>query len=39
MIGFTKESNVPRHHYIAGVDVVLPIKGDKNERAFTALVN
>lgn len=29
---------MPRHHFIAGVDVVLPIRGSKNERAFAALV-
>ena len=39
MIGFAKQSDVPRHHFIAGVDVILPTKGDKNERAFTAVVS
>ena len=29
---------MPRHFFIAGVDVVLPLKGSKNERAFAALV-
>ena len=38
MLGFAKESDVPRHHFVAGVDVILPVKGDKNERAFAALV-
>ncbi|CDW74323.1 atp-dependent dna helicase [Stylonychia lemnae] len=32
------QSKVPRHHFIAGVDVILPVKGSKNERAFAALV-
>jgi Ku70/Ku80 beta-barrel domain len=39
MLGFAKESDVPRHHFVAGVDVILPNKGEKNERAFTALVS
>jgi hypothetical protein len=38
MLGFAKESSVPRHHFVGGVDVILPTKGDKNERAFTALI-
>jgi hypothetical protein len=38
MLGFAKESDVPRHHFVAGVVVILPVKGDKNERAFAALV-
>jgi len=29
---------VPRHHFMAGVDIILPIKGQKNERAFAAMV-
>lgn len=29
---------MPRHHFLGGVDVVLPNKGKQNERAFTALV-
>jgi len=39
MLGFAKESDVPRHHFIAGVDIILPTRGDKNERAFTALIS
>lgn len=39
MLGFTSAASVPRHHFMAGVDVVLPVKGSKNERAFAALVN
>lgn len=27
MLGFAKESSVPRHHFISGVDVILPNKG------------
>ena len=38
MLGFAKEDSVPRHHFIAGVDVILPVKGSKNERAFAAIV-
>ena len=38
MLGFTDQSKVPRHHLLAGVDVVLPVRGSKNERAFAALV-
>ena len=39
MLGFTDQASVPRHHYVAGVDVVLPVRGSKNERAFAAIVN
>jgi len=38
MLGFAKESSVPRHHFVAGVDVILPNKGSKNERAFASVV-
>lgn len=38
LLGFTDQSKVPRHHFVAGVDVILPVKGSKNERAFAALV-
>jgi len=38
MLGFAKESSVPRHHFISGVDVILPNKGLKNEKAFASLV-
>jgi hypothetical protein len=38
MLGFTKESSVPRHHFTSGVDVILPNKGAKNEKAFASLV-
>jgi hypothetical protein len=38
MLGFAEQSSVPRHHFMAGVDIVLPLKGTKNERAFAALV-
>ncbi len=38
MLGFCKESEVPRHHFMQGVDVILPIRGAKNERAFAAMV-
>ena len=39
MLGFADQSSIPRHHYMAGVDVVLPVRGSKNERAFAALVS
>lgn len=39
MLGFADQSSVPRHHYVAGVDVVLPLRGTTNERAFAALVS
>ena len=39
MIGFTPRSKVPRAHFIAGVDVVLPQKGDANEKAFAAMIH
>lgn len=38
LLGFTEQSKVPRHHFMAGVDVILPVRGSKNERAFAALV-
>jgi hypothetical protein len=38
MLGFTDASKVPRHHFLSGVDVVLPICGKENERFFAALV-
>lgn len=38
MLGFTKADKVPRHHFMAGVDVVLPQKGEQNEKAFAAMV-
>ena len=39
MLGLADQASVPRHHYVAGVDVVLPLRGNKNERAFAALVS
>ena len=38
LLGFTEQSKVPRHHYMGGVDIILPVRGSKNERAFAALV-
>lgn len=38
MLGFTSSTKVPRAHFIAGVDVILPQRGDANERAFAAMV-
>jgi len=39
LLGFTSQDSVARHHFMGGVDVVLPVKGSKNERAFAALVD
>ena len=39
LLGFTDMSKVPRHHFMAGVDIILPVRGAKNERAFAAMVN
>jgi hypothetical protein len=39
MLGFASEDQVPRHHFMNGVDVILPIKGSRNERAFAAMVS
>jgi ATP-dependent DNA helicase 2 subunit 2 len=38
LLGFADQASVPRHHFMNGVDVVLPVKGEKNERAFAAIV-
>jgi formaldehyde-activating enzyme involved in methanogenesis len=38
LLGFTEQSKVPRHHFMAGVDIILPVRGSKNERAFAAMV-
>ena len=38
-MGFTDMSKVPRHHFMAGVDIILPVRGAKNERAFGGMVN
>jgi len=38
LLGFTDQNKVPRHHFIAGVDVVLPVRGSANERAFASIV-
>lgn len=27
MLGFADQASVPRHHYVNGVDVVLPLRG------------
>ena len=39
LLGFTDQSSVPRHHFMIGVDVILPVKGEKNERAFAAMID
>ena len=39
LLGFTDQASVPRHHFIAGIDVILPVKGSKNERAFAAMIS
>ena len=38
MLGFADQASVPRHHFMNGVDVILPSRGEANERAFAALV-
>ena len=38
MLGFADQSMVPRHHFLSGIDVVLPLAGRRNEKAFAALV-
>ena len=38
MLGFADQNSVPRHHYVNGVDVVLPLRGQRNMRAFAALI-
>jgi len=38
LLGFTDQSKVPRHHFMGGVDIILPVRGSKNERAFAAMV-
>ena len=38
LLGFTEDSKVPRHHFMAGVDIILPVRGPKNKRAFAAIV-
>jgi ATP-dependent DNA helicase 2 subunit 2 len=38
LLGFTDQSKVPRHHFLGGVDIILPVRGSKNEKAFAALV-
>jgi len=38
LLGFTEQSKVPRHHFMGGVDIILPVRGAKNERAFAAMV-
>ena len=27
LLGFTDQKSVPRHHFMGGVDVILPVKG------------
>ena len=39
MIGFANQDSVGRHQFMAGVDIILPMKGAKNERAFAAMVH
>lgn len=38
MLGFANQDSVGRHQFIGGVDIILPVKGSKNERAFAAMV-
>jgi len=38
LLSFADRADVPRHHVMSGVDVILPVRGAKNERAFAALI-
>ena len=38
LLGFADQNMVPRHHFLSGIDVVLPLAGRRNEKAFAALV-
>jgi len=37
-LGFAPKDSIPRSHFMGGVDVVLPVKSEQNQRAFTAIV-
>jgi ATP-dependent DNA helicase 2 subunit 2 len=39
MLGFTDIDKVPRQHYMAGCDIVVPVESSTNRRAFSALIN
>ena len=39
MLGFTEASKVPRQHYMAGCDIVVPVESANNRRAFSALIH
>ena len=38
LLGFTEKKNVPRHHFMSGVDVVFPAPDEKNILAFNSIV-
>jgi ATP-dependent DNA helicase 2 subunit 2 len=38
MLGFTDGDKVPRHHYMAGCDIVVPVESAKNRKAFSSLI-
>ena len=38
LLGFSDQAKVPRHHFLGGVDIILPVRGSQNERAFAAMV-
>lgn len=38
LLGFTEAKNVPRHHYMSGVDIIIPSPDDKNILAFNSIV-
>lgn len=38
MLGFTSADKVPRQHYMAGCDIVVPVESASNRRAFSALI-
>ena len=39
MLGFTDTDKVPRQHYMAGWDIVVPVESANNRKAFSALIN
>ena len=38
LLGFTEKKNVPRHHFMSGVDIVFPAPDEKNILAFNSIV-
>ena len=38
MLGFANQDSVGPHQFMSDIDMILPMKGTKNERAFAAIV-